>query len=85
MKKYGTNLKLQTQNINFMYLSYLWQIAAVLKVPTKQQVQQHWRCTVQMATDHAAQWEVQLLPPHLRSSHSPHFCTQATSGTGEFT
>jgi len=55
MKKYGTNIKLQILNINFMYLSCLWQIAAVLKVPTKQPVQQYWWCTVHMTTDHAAQ------------------------------
>ena len=85
MKKYGTNLKPQTQNTNFMYLSCLWQIAALWKVPMKQPMQQHWWCTVRMITDHAVQWGVQLLRPHLRSSHSPHICTQATSCTGEFT
>ena len=85
IEKNSTNLTLHNQNIIFMYLSCLWWTAAVLKVPKRKQVQQHWCCTVQMTTDHAAQWGVQLLPPHLRSSHSPHFCTQATSGTGEFT
>jgi hypothetical protein len=68
-----------------MYLSCLWQTAAVLKVPTRQPEQQHWCCTVCRPTDHATQWEVLLHPPHLRSSYSPQSCKQATSGTAEFT